>query len=424
MANRTIAKRLRSLHERLWGFYIRRCLAGFPWYWPARPPGQDAMVEARRMVRQNFGRDHDPVGRKLAQVFVAMAWLPAAVLSLWLARHWLGPGDGVLLTIKRIPGALWTAIRHNVLPSEYFAYGLWQPDRRMNIDNYLYSNECTRLFKVLNRPSRPDPIDDKLAFHELCRAHAIPTPAVLAAFAPAGRLVDFEFGGPPKHDLFIKASTGSSRAERFRWDGIEFESNRGCRLEPEGLGDYLADRARTENLTLIVQPVLSNHPDLRVQSNGALATARLVTGHAMNGEVTPIFGLMWFGLADQITCHGNCVTLIDVADGRLLPAPPQDSPGVAIFRYREFGSNGARTLPDWNTALEHVKVAHRACSEFVFVGWDVAFTPHGAMVLEGNASWDAAAYQMLRGEPLGCTKFADILAARLRDMPACSDKKN
>ena len=76
--------------------------------------------------------------------------------------------------LKRVPGALWAAIRHNILPSEYYAYGLWQPDRRMNIDNYLYSNEAARLFKVLNRPSQPDPISDKLAFYELCKAHGSP----------------------------------------------------------------------------------------------------------------------------------------------------------------------------------------------------------------------------------------------------------
>src|SRR5262245_28074695 len=247
-ANRRIAVPLRSLRGRSMDFFIRRGIAGFPWFWPARPSGQHAMVEARRMVRSHYGRDHDPVRRKLAQLFVAMAWPLAVILNLWLARHWLWQREAALLTIKRIPGALWTAIRHNVLPSEYYAYGLWQPDRRKNVDNYLYMNECTRLFKALNRPSQPNPIDDKLAFHEICKAHAIPTPAVLAAFARAGRLVDFDSDGPPKHDLFVKASTGSSRAERFRWRGIDFESNRGCRLKPGVLGGYLADRARTENL--------------------------------------------------------------------------------------------------------------------------------------------------------------------------------
>ena len=72
-----------------------------------------------------------------------------------------------------------------------------------------------------------------------------------------------------------------------------------------------------------------------------------------------------------------------------------------MYQYRQFGSNDACTLPDWDAALRHVKVAHNACSNFVFIGWDVAFTPDGAMILEGNANWDAATYQTLRGEPLG-----------------------
>jgi Sugar-transfer associated ATP-grasp len=376
------------------------------------------MVEARRMVRWHFGRDHDRLQRKLAQVFVTVAWPLGVLLDLWEAMSWLGPEAS-----KRVPGALWAAVRHNVFPSEYFAYGLWQPDRRMNVDNYLYSNECTRLFKVINRPSEPNPIDDKLAFHEMCRAHAIPTPAVLAAFAPGGRLVDFESGGPPKHDLFVKASTGGSRAERFQWCGVSFESNRGCRLKPEELGCYLTGRARTENLTLLVQPVLSNHPALRVPSNGALAAARLVTGRSIDGEVTAIFGIIYFGQGDEITSHSSCVALIDVANGRPMPPPPQNWPGVSMYRYRQFDWDDACTLPYWDSALRYVKIAHQACSNFVFVGWDVAFTPHGVMILEGNTNWNAATYQTLRGESLGCTKFANILAARLRDRAAGNESR-
>jgi hypothetical protein len=370
------------------------------------------MLHARRLVRWHYGRDHDRVRRKLAQVFVTVTWPAAVLANIWQIRHWLGPTEAVLVR-KRAPGALWAAVRHNVVPSEYYAYGLWQPDRRLNVDNYLYSNECTRLFKILNRPSEPNPIADKLVFHDLCRAHALPTPPVLAVFAPAGKLADFESDRPPKYDLFIKASTAGSRAERLRWHGIDFESNRGCRLKPEELGGYLAGRARSEDLTLLVQPALSNHPNLHIEPNGALATARVVTGRSMDGKVTPIFSFIYFGLPEAITSHSNCVTLIDVANGRLMPAPPQDSPGVSMYRYRELRSNDACTLPDWDIALRYLKAAHQACPTFVFVGWDVAFTPHGAMIIEGNANWDAATYQTLTGKPLGHTKFADILATRL-----------
>jgi hypothetical protein len=72
-------------------------------------------------------------------------------------------------------------------------------------------------------------------------------------------------------------------------------------------------------------------------------------------------------------------------------------------------------LPDWDAVLLHTKVAHKACANFVFVGWDVALTDRGPMLLEGNAGWSADEYQSLTGEPLGNNaRFIEILAAQLR----------
>ena len=194
MVQRPIAESLASLRRRWDRFFWTRCRAGLPWFWPARPAGNHAMVEARRMVRWNFGRDHHPVSRKLAQVLVTLGWPLAVFRNLWLVRQWFGPRDALL---KRAPGALWAAIRHNILPSEYYEYELWQPDRRMNIDNYLFDNEAARLFKVLNRRSEVDPIVDKLAFYELCKTHGIPTPEVLAAFAPTNTVNGFSVWPAP-----------------------------------------------------------------------------------------------------------------------------------------------------------------------------------------------------------------------------------
>jgi hypothetical protein len=375
------------------------------------------MVEARRMVRWHYGRDHSRARRKLAQVLVTLTWIPAALHSLWQLREWFGPRSAV---VRRAPGSLWAAIRHNILPSEYYMYRLWEPNRKKNIDNYLYSNEAPRLFKLLNRQSQQlDPIPDKLAFYELCKTHGIPTPEVLAIFAPTGELMDFRLGLPPLHDLFVKPRTGvgGTGAERLQWNGILFQSDRGCRLRPGDLGGYLANRARTENLTLLVQPALSNHPGLCLKPNEPLATSRLVTGRSIYGEVLPIFSYMLWGLPNKITAHSNWVTLIDVASGGLLPAPPHEGHGMSlhqsIYQYRQFEGNDACMLPDWNSVLRHAKAAHEACCNFVFIGWDVAFTSYGAMILEGNANWGAATYQTIQGEPLGLTKFADILATHL-----------
>ena len=78
--------------------------------------------------------------------------------------------------------------------------------------------------------------------------------------------------------MFVKPriGLGGDGSERFRWQGRDFESNRGGRLRPEDLGDYLETRARTENRTLLVQPALSNRSrSLASMRDGALAYGKV-----------------------------------------------------------------------------------------------------------------------------------------------------
>ncbi len=395
-------------------FFHKRCLVGFPWFWPSKPLGNQAMIHARRIVRRNYARDHHPIHRALARIVVAAVWPLAVLIHLWEIRRSRAPE---IVPFKEVPRALWAAIRHNVVPGEYYAYALWHPDRRANIDDYLYSKEGIRLFGLLNKSTQPDPIIDKLEFHDLCKARALPTPPVFAAFAPGGTSLEFESGRLPDKDLFIKQRFGSggNGAERLRWHGTVFESNRGGCVRPENLRDYLKARARTENCALLVQPALLNHATLGVEPDGALATARIVSGITLSGDVAPLFGYIYFGEPNEIVAHGR-VAVIDMPSGQLMSAPQDFPRRKQASLHADLGSGRACTLPDWDNLLRCIKVAHQACSGFVFIGWDVAFTEHGPMLLEGNANWCADVYQSLCGKPLGHTKFASILAERLRDL--------
>src|SRR5262249_47499500 len=117
------------------------------------------------------------------------------------------------------------------------------------------------------------------------------------------------------------------------------------------------------------------------------------------------FSFIYFARSHRITAQHGHVALVDVATGRLIP-PLQ----------RISGNAPDRPLPDWNIALQHAKIAHQACSNFAFIGWDIALTDHGPVLLEGNANWNADEYQSMTGKPLGHTKFAKILAARLKEI--------
>jgi hypothetical protein len=394
-------------------FFIRRCLAGFPWFWPAQPPGFPVMKKARSIVRRHFAHDHSRMYRLLARIFVAFAWPPSVIWNCYQIRRFRGP---VAVPLKRVPNAIWAAMRYNVLPGEYFAYQLWLPDRAANIDNYLYSNEAPRLFSLINRPMRPDPIADKLAFYEMCQAHAVPTPEILAVFPSTPNLPRFHGALPPECDLFVKPrfGTSGSRAERFRWKGDTFESNRGYQIGRETLSARVEDRAYKEKEDLVVQPALLNHPDLRLRADEALATVRIVTGISNKGIAIPIFGFIYFPRVTRVTAQYGFVTLIDVTSGQLTSTPRSMISGEQHPYVRPTGDPHVPwILPHWTAVFRYLQAAHLACSNYVFVGWDLAFTPSGPMLLEGNANWSADEYQCLAGRPLGFTEFVDILKSEI-----------
>lgn len=401
---------LRRLRDSWSRFFSLRCLTGFPWFLPAQPAGRHAMSEARRIARLSFGRERPRLYRSLAYIFVAAIWPPAALIHMFQTRRRRGGSE---VPLKRFPGAFWAAIRNNVLPGEYFAYQLWIPERRAHIDEYLYSNECARLFGVLNRREKEDPIDDKLMFYRMCSKFSFPTPPILAAFGPSGQLSNPATDWPPRYDIFVKPRIGlaGEGSERLRWNGTVFETDRGRHIRSEFLDDYLTCRARNKSRNLIVQPLLLSHPDLRSARRNSLAVARLVTGFKSKDEVLPIFGFTYFCHPMLAAGQRRYATLIDVKSGQLRPrgtfigGAPDISPGYQ-------GSTSA--LPDWDKALRYAKAAHLACSAYTFIGWDIAFTNQGPFLLEGNANWSADEYQAISGQPLGHTDFVDVLEHRLQ----------
>ena len=67
-----------------------------------------------------------------------------------------------------------------------------------------------------------------------------------------------------------------------------------------------------------------------------------------------------------------------------------------------------RRLPDWPAAMTLTQQAHRHFPAYVFLGWDVALTPEGPLLLEGNAGWDVLTVQKPQRAPLTDTHFATI----------------
>jgi len=72
-------------------------------------------------------------------------------------------------------------------------------------------------------------------------------------------------------------------------------------------------------------------------------------------------------------------------------------------------------LPDWPKACETVLAAHRKFpSPAVLLGWDVAFTDMGPVLIETNLGVSLFTEQTDSLVPAGTTPVADLIAAWLR----------
>jgi hypothetical protein len=73
-------------------------------------------------------------------------------------------------------------------------------------------------------------------------------------------------------------------------------------------------------------------------------------------------------------------------------------------------------LPMWRETREFAVAAHKAFADRVIVGWDIAITPDGPIVVEGNGSPDLDIMQRFVRHGLMSDRLGALLAFHLEEM--------
>ncbi len=253
--------------------------------------------------------------------------------------------------------------------------------------------------------------EDKSVFYPYCSAVGLPVPALYAVFdissgwssngKPVSNRKDWErfFGDDLPNEFVVKPAEGvyGRGVNVYRRTASGFVDAFGVDRTASTLYDAL--RGDGQYRRFVIQERLNNHADLeRLSGTAALQATRLVTWVPMDGEVEIYLTFQKIITGNNVTDNfdfgrtGNLKANINVEDGTLGAAlggapdefgfkifPTHPKTGITISGFQ---------LPFWQDARQLVSRAARLFWPLRTMGWDVALTPHGPVLVEGNMWWD------------------------------------
>ena len=308
---------------------------------------------------------------------------------------------------------------YNIALDSYYKFRLWYAENRKCADRYIQRHEGIALMRWLNRGINTDRLDNKVLFLEASRHLNISTaPAIVVFDGKDEERWYTESGRIPHTDVFVKLTDQCHGLGVEAWD-YDHEHNtwtwNDTTLNEHQLLERWRERAKHEEL--IIHPRLKNHPSVAKFSNYGLCTLRAVTyftAEMTNPEflistwrmpvgTTPVDSFSGGGIAASVSESGHLSSAvgIDVSLGTHSHHPSTNTPILD------------EKLPQWQEMVELALMAHEKFREPYFIGWDIALTEKGPVVIEGNIVWSADLVQMPQNQPLGETKFVELFGVAL-----------
>ncbi|MEX2575294.1 MAG: sugar-transfer associated ATP-grasp domain-containing protein [Halofilum sp. (in: g-proteobacteria)] len=246
---------------------------------------------------------------------------------------------------------------------------------------------------------------DKLLFERYFAAGGLPVVASEFVVRPA-RLIepggdaisvdDLIASGKPQR-LFCKPQCGIRGANTFMLDiGANGLFIDGAPAEPSMLEDRLGDER------YLFQRPITQHEQIAKLHPTSVNTLRVVTyRRADDTEVLSVSLRM--GADGDITDNAGANRVfagIRDEEGRLIETGYRAT-GERFFETRTHPTTGVRfrdcAIPFYRECLDLARRAHAWIPEVYSVGWDIAVTPEGPRLLEGNDDWSGRVMLMVPG---------------------------
>jgi hypothetical protein len=289
-------------------------------------------------------------------------------------------------------------------PNDIALFRIEQPG---DLDTYIRRFEDAAINKRINpRGWTPEcALADKVRFAARAAAANLPIPATVA-IARDGKIALAE--APEGRALVAKPADGEGG------DGVRML---GPIADAEALRAALQPEISARH-TILVQERVETHPLLAGLALNALPTVRVVT--IVDPDTVPQVVSATLRFASSPTAivdnmkAGGLLAAVDLEEGTL---------GVACYGYgggdhEAHPVTGApilrRVVPGWAAVKALAVRAHEtAFADYALIGWDIAITPNGPVLIEGNGKPGVLMPQRAARRGLGAGRYGELLAHHL-----------
>lgn len=396
------------------------CEVVLPWF-PEANPDSDAM----RLVRETR---MEPEGSKCINYPVGfILWI--FLSTFWSFKTCLGVGSELKgeiesCRIRHLVQMLYLAWFKNLSPIEYYENRFFLKERRSHAEFFLPSPRQGIITRKLHEWRNTDELDHKLQAYNNLKKAGVPTVEVLEVFYKNGkREFTDDVSELEEHigkDFFVKPLNGYGAFGVAKWtfnkDNTYTDGSRS--VSPDQLWQILADEADermsddSDREARMLQQLVVNHPDLKVLSRQSLNTLRVVSFYWPSGRHEILYAAAKMGMDDEIQDTINTtVSRVDLGTGRMNASTA--GPGKKGNTHHPTTGHPIEgtVIPYWQQVMELVKKAHAVYPHLPIVGWDVAVSPDGPLIIEGNCNPRLMLIQLHDNIPVTKTSLTDLFFA-------------
>lgn len=275
-------------------------------------------------------------------------------------------GHGKLRTVCDMA---WCGVRYGAGYYDYTMFGFYDMNGKQR-DTYLTRVRNKKVCDIMNKPGFGDLFDDKLQFNP--RFERFLHRKVLDA--SKATVEDMTAFLKDQDYIFAKPNHGTCGNGIEKLAVKDFPS-------PADLLDYVK-----KHDLLVLEQVLPQHPDMARLHPQSVNTMRIVTDRVGN-QVYIAYIVLKVGRGDGFcdnSGQGGVIVRVDPETGKIISDATDDyfnlfdrhpDTGIVFKGYQ---------LPMHKEAIALAKEAAMVVPEITHVGWDVAITPDGPALIEGN----------------------------------------